>query len=230
MTQTQHIAIAKFLTEHCHLIETPFIEEMSDHFADSVEEKMACRLSFKKALELTLEEFGGAKNLQKMEWTYRKQFFKREMRTWWKLVKRQFAMAKLLRTLLVVGFITVASLNYRLVSDFLGTSNWKAVSFTPKLWSLVLGVMLTLFLLQPFFPSFKKIGVVQSPTLFKTLLCFLHWATLWLLYVSIDAIKMPMHWQGFAYATMWSIFAVLFLGYLDYVQKTNPDSKYYQLR
>jgi hypothetical protein len=230
MTQAQHSQISTFLTQTCGLIETAFIQEMTDHFVASIEERMADSFSFEKALELTLDDFGGPKNLQKLEWAYRKVFLKSQIRDWWVLVKRQFAKPKRVRTLAVVGLVTLVSLNFGWVSDFMGITDGNALWVTVKVWSFILGIMLILFMLQCFFPFFKKVGVVRFPGLFRPLLSFLLWATAWLLYSGIHALEMPILLKGLAYSTLWSTLAVLFLGCLDYVQKTDPDSKYYQIR
>jgi hypothetical protein len=232
MTQAQHSQISTFLTQTCGLVETAFIQEMTDHFVASIEEKMAESLSFEKALKLTIEEFGGPKNLQKLEWNYRKVFLKSQIRYRWTLVKRQFAKPKRLRTLAVVSLVTLLSLNFGWVSDFMGITDGNGLWlwFTVMFWSFILGIMLILFLLQRIFPSFKKVGVVRSPGLIRILLSFLLWATAWLLFSGIHALQMPMLLKGLAYSTLWSTLAVLFLGSLDYVQETDPDSKYYQMR
>lgn len=38
----------------------------------SIEKQMGESLSFQQALEQTVKDFGGRKNIQRMEWTYRK--------------------------------------------------------------------------------------------------------------------------------------------------------------
>lgn len=87
MTQAQHSRIVTFLTQQCQLIETAFIEEMTDHYVASVEARMSGNLSFNEALQGTVDDFSGPTNLQKMEWIYRKAFLKSLLRDWWTLVK-----------------------------------------------------------------------------------------------------------------------------------------------
>lgn len=219
MTQDQHTGIVTFLTQKCQLIETAFIEEMTDHFAVSVEARMSDSLSFEQALAQTIDDFGGRKNIQKMEWTYRKAFVKSMFRDWLSVVKSQFARHKRLRTLIVVSLVMFVSLYVGLMTDFIGNVLWTAVQ-----WGSVVSIlMLTLFLLQGVVPWFKKVGVVRSPRLFKTLLSYLLWAGTLLLYLGISSLEMPLLLKGLSYSTLWSTFAILYLGLLDYSMKIDPD-------
>ncbi|WP_345241642.1 hypothetical protein [Nibrella saemangeumensis] len=229
MTQTQHADIVTFLTQTCQLVETAFIEEMTDHFVVSVEARLADSLSFEQALALTIDDFGGRKNIQKMEWTYRKVFLKSLVRDWWALVESQFAKAKRLRTMMVVGLVTFVSLYFGLMTDFTGVIErnvlWISVQWGGVIWV----TMLTLFFLQRIAPRFKKVGVVRFPTLLRRLLSYLLWVGALLLYLGISTLEMPLLLKGFCYSGLWSAFAVLYLALLDYSMKTDPDS-WYQTR
>jgi len=110
MTQAQHSAIIALLTKEYQLIETMFIEELTDHFVTSIEKQIAESLSFQQALEQTVKDFGGRKNIQRMEWTYRKAFLKNQLREWWALVKSQFSKSKLIRSMITVGLVILVSL------------------------------------------------------------------------------------------------------------------------
>jgi hypothetical protein len=114
MTQAQHSDIITSLTQKCQLIETAFIEEMADHFVVSIETRMTKSLSFQQALELTVKDFGGPGNIQKLEWSYRKVFLKNQVRDWWVLIKVQFSRAKLLRSMITVGSVILIGLYFGL--------------------------------------------------------------------------------------------------------------------
>lgn len=64
MTQAQHSAIVALLTTKYQLIETMFIEEMTDHFVSSIEKQMAESLSFQQALEQTVNDFGAERTFK----------------------------------------------------------------------------------------------------------------------------------------------------------------------
>jgi hypothetical protein len=163
MTQSQHSVIVTFLTQKCQLIETAFIEEMTDHFVVSVKARMTDSLSFEEALEGTIDDFGGRNNIQKMEWTYRKVFLKSLLRDWWSLVKSQFSKPKRFRTLMVGGLITFISLYFGLMSDFVGVIERHVLWISVQWGSVVPVIMLSLFFLQRVAPRFKKVGVVRFP-------------------------------------------------------------------
>ncbi|WP_159476313.1 hypothetical protein [Dyadobacter sp. 3J3] len=72
ITQAQYFRIEEFFTEKCRLVETEFIEEMTDHFIDSIETKLSESISFDAAMDSTIEDFGGLAAIRKMEWQFRK--------------------------------------------------------------------------------------------------------------------------------------------------------------
>lgn len=230
MTQDQHSIVVTFLTQKCQLIETAFIEEMTDHFVVSVEAQMMTDShSFEEALELTIDEFGGPNNIQKMEWTYRKVFLKSLLRDWWALVNSQFSKSKRLRMLLVVGLITFVSLYFGLMTDFVD------VIERHVLWALVKSggvppvILLSWFFLQRVVPQLKKVGIVRSPSILRTLLSSLLLTGTLLLYLGISSLEMSMLLKGFSYSILWSTLAVFYLALLEYSMKTDPDS-WYQTR
>lgn len=229
MTQAQQARITTFLTQQCDLIETVFIDEMRDHFVASVAARMADSLSFEEALQHTIDDFGGPTNIQKMEWTYRKVYSKRLLRDWWTLVKSQFAAHKRVRTILVVGFITFASLYFGLNSDFMGvlgeTMLWNSVQWTSSIWAL----MLSWFLLQGVAPRMKKVGVVRFPALLIRLLTYLLWAGSVLLYISLGGLELSWLVKGLGYTALWSASALFYLSLVDFSKQTDPNS-WYQTR
>ncbi|WP_128547354.1 hypothetical protein [Larkinella soli] len=229
MTQDQHAAVVSFLTLKCHLIETAFIEEMTDHLLVSVEARMADSLSFDEALAQTVQDFGGPIALQKLEWTYRLGFLKSGLRDWWGLVKSRFSGPKRLRTLVVVGFITLAGLFSGLITDFIGGIQRSVVWTSFQLGGVIAVGMLTWFLLQGIFPIVRKVGVVRFPRLFRTWLSFLPWSGALLGYLGLSSLEIPHILQGPGYSVLWSTFAVFYLACLDYAQQTDPDS-WYQTR
>lgn len=226
MTQAQHSVIITFLTQHCQLIETAFIDEMTDHFVDSVEARMSDSLSFEEALQQTMKDFGGSTNIHKMEWTYRKVFLRSLFRDWWALVKSQFATPKRVRTLLVVSLVTFVSFYFGLMTDFLGAPGenilWNSAQWVSGLWVL----MLSWFLLQRVAPRLKKVGVVRFPTLLIRLLTYLLWVGTLLLYSAISNLEMSLLVKGLIYSTLWSTLAILYLGLLDFSMHISPDSSY----
>lgn len=226
MTQAQQALIATFLTQKCQLVENVFIDEMTDHFVASVEARMVDSLSFEEALQQTVDDFGGPKAIQKMEWTYRKVFVKSLLRDWWALVKSQFAKPKRVRTLLVVGLVTFASLSFGLMSNFVGVLEekllWNSVQWVSGLWVM----MLSWFLLQHVAPRFKKVGVVRLPTLLIRLLTYLLWAGALLLYGGISSQEMSLLVKGLSYSALWSTLAIFYLGLLDFSMQTDPKSGY----
>lgn len=226
MTQAQHSAIVTLLTQKCQLIETAFIEEMTDHFVISIETRMAESLSFQQALELSVMDFGGRKNIQKMEWAYRKVFLKNQLRDWWALVKSQFSKSKLIRSTIIVGLVTLVSL-YFCLTDLIGIGERK-ILWTALLQggSIVPIVKLTLFLLQRIIPPFGKVGLIRFPSLFRTMLFYLLGASALLLFMSISTLEMPILFKGLSYSALWSTLAILYLAFLDYSMKTAPELWY----
>ncbi|GAB4014289.1 hypothetical protein [Spirosoma koreense] len=226
MTQAQQARITTFLTQKCQLIETVFIQEMTDHFVVSVEARVADSLSFEEALQHTIDDFGGPTHIQKMEWTYRKVFLRSLLRDWWALVKSQFATPKRVRTLLIVGLVTFASLYFGLMTDFLGASGehilWNSAQWVSGLWVL----MLSWFLLQRVAPRLKKVGVVRFPTLLIRLLTYLLWIGTLLLYSGIGNLEVSLLVKSLIYSTLWSTLAILYLGLLDFSMQTDTDSSY----
>ncbi|GAB3687574.1 hypothetical protein GCM10027592_01270 [Spirosoma flavus] len=229
MTQDQHAHITTFLTQQCELIETVFIDEMRDHFVTSVEARMADSLSFEEALHHTIDDFGGPATIQNMEWTYRKVYLKSLLRDWWALVKSQFASHKRVRTLLVVGFVTFASLYFGLMSDFMGVFGdkmlWNSIQWVAIVWA----IMLSWFLLQRVAPWFKKVGVVRFPALLIRLLTYVLWVGTVLLYVSIGSLEISLLVKGLSYCALWSASALFYLGLVDFSKQTDPNS-WYQTR
>ncbi|GAB3958403.1 hypothetical protein GCM10028805_52670 [Spirosoma harenae] len=226
MTQAQQTLITNFLTQQCELVETTFIQEMTDHFVVSVEARMTDSLSFEEALQQTIDDFGGPTTIQKMEWTYRKVYLRSLLRNWWTLVKSQFAIHKRIRTLLVVGFVTVTSLYFGLMRDFMGvlgeTMLWNSVQWVSIIWVL----MLSCFLLQRVAPRFKKVGVVRFPALLIRLLTYLLWAGTVLLYVGFSNMELSLLVKGVSYFALWSTSALFYLGLVDFSKQTDPDSWY----
>lgn len=222
MTQAQHSDIVTLLTQKCQLIETGFIEEMTDHFVISIETRMAESLSFQQALELTVKDFGGRKNLQKMEWTYRKVFLKNQLRDWWTLVKSQFCKTKLIRSMIIVGLVIAVSLFFSM-TDLIGVNERQISWFTLQSGSIIPIVMLTWFLLQRVVPAFKKVVVIRSPRLFRTMLSYLLLASTLLLCLAISTLEMPMLLKCLSYSALWSTLAILYLAFLDYSIKTAPE-------
>ncbi|GAB3273731.1 hypothetical protein GCM10027347_46300 [Larkinella harenae] len=229
MTQSQHSVIVSFLTQKCQLIETAFIEEMTDHFVASVEAQMTDSLSFEEALQRTIDDFGGRKNIRKMEWTYRKVFLKSLLRDWWALVKSQFATSNRLRTLVVVGLLTLASLYLGLRTDFVGVIERNVLWSSVQFGSVLSVISLTLFLLQRVVPQFKKVGIIRTPPLLRTLLSYFLWAGSLLLFLGISSLEISMLIKNLSYSILWSTLAVLYLAFWDYSMKTNPES-WYQTR
>ncbi|WP_420148775.1 hypothetical protein [Spirosoma sp.] len=202
---------------------------MTDHFVVSVEARMANSLSFEDSLRQTIDDFGGPNNIQKMEWTYRKVFLKSLFRDWWTLVKSQFARHKRFRTLLVVGFVTFASLYFGLMTDFMGVLGekmlWNSVQWVSIIWV----IMLSCFLLQRVAPRFKKVGVVRFPALLIRLLSYLLWAGAVLLYIGISSLEISLLVKGLSYTALWSTSALFYLGLVDLSMQTDPNS-WYQTR
>ncbi|MCX6215642.1 hypothetical protein [Spirosoma sp.] len=229
MTQAQHALIVTFLTQKCELIETTFIQEMTDHFVVSVEDRMTNSLSFEKALQHTIDDFGGSTNIQKMEWTYRKVFLKSLFRDWWALVKSQFARPKRVRALVMVGLVTFASLYFGLMTDFRGVLEEKILWSSVQWVSIIWVITLTWFLLQRVAPRIKKAVIVRFPTLLIRLLTYLLWVGALLLYLGISSLEMSLLAQGLSYSTLWSSLAILYLGLLDYSMQADPNS-WYQTR
>ena len=225
MTQAQHSHIVTLLTQKFQLIETGFIEEMTDHFVISIETRMAESLSFQQAFELTVMDFGGRKNIQKMEWTYRKVFLKNLLRDWWALVKSQFSKPKLIRSIIIVGLVIAISLYFSL-TDLIGEKERQISWFTLESSSIIPIVMLTWFLLQRVVPPIKKVGVIRAPGLFRTMLSYLLGASTLLICLSISTLEMPMLLKCLSYSALWSMFAILYLAFLDYSMKTAPELWY----
>lgn len=226
MTQNQHSLIVTFLTQKCELVETVFIDEMTDHFVTSVEAGMADSLSFEEALQHTIDDFGGPKNIQKMEWTYRKMFLKSLFRDWWALVKSQFATPKRVQTLLAVGMVTLVSMYFSLMTDFMGVVEekilWNSVQWVGGIWV----IMLSWFLLQRAIPRFKKVGVIRFPTLLIRLLTYLLWVGALLLCLGISSLDMSLLAKGISYSTLWSTLAILYLGLMDFSMQTESNASY----
>ncbi|GAB3977173.1 hypothetical protein GCM10028806_38090 [Spirosoma terrae] len=226
MTQAQQALIVTFLTQQCELIETVFIDEMRDHFVASVEARMADSFSFEEALQQTIDDFGGPTTIQKMEWTYRKVYLRSLLRNWWTLIKSQFAAHKRIRTLLVVGFVTFASLYFGLMSDFMAvlgeTILWNSVQWVSIIWV----IMLSCFLLQRVAPGLKQVGVVRFPALLIRLLTYLLWAGTVLLYVSLSSMELSLLIKGVSYFALWSTSALFYLGLVDFSKQTDPNSWY----
>ncbi|GAB3995369.1 hypothetical protein GCM10028807_35330 [Spirosoma daeguense] len=226
MTQAQQVLITSFLTQQCELVETTFIQEMTDHFVVSVESRMTDYLSFEEALQQTIDDFGGPSNIQKMEWTYRKVYLRSLLRNWWTLVKNQLANHKRIRTLLVVGFVTFASLYFGLMSDFMGVLGakmlWNSVQWVSIIWV----IMLSCFLLQRVAPQFKKLGVVRFPALLIRLLSYLLWAGTVLLYIGLSSMELSLLVKGLSYFALWSTSALFYLGLVDFSKQTDPNSWY----
>jgi hypothetical protein len=229
MTPAQQALIVTFLTQKCELIETIFIQEMTDHFVVSVEARMRDPLSFEEALQQTIDDFGGPNHIRKMEWTFRKVFLKSLLRDWWALVKSQFATPRRVRTLLVVSMITLVSLYFGLMTDFRGVLDekmlWNSVQWVSIIWLITL----SWFLLQRVAPGIKKVVIVRFHTLLIRLLTYLLWVGALMLYLGISSQEMSMLVKGLSYATLWSTLAILYLGLLDYSMQTDPDS-WYQTR
>lgn len=229
MTQAQHSIIVTFLTQKCQLIETAFIEEMTDHFVVSVEARMTDSLSFEKALQRTVDDFGGRKNIQKMEWTYRKVFLKSLLRDWWALVKSQFCKPKRLRTLLVVGLVTFVSLYFGLKTNFVLVIERNVLWALVQWGGVVPVILLSWFFLQRVVPQLKKVGIVRSPSILRTLLSSLLLTLALLLYLGLRSTEMSMLLKGLSYSILWSTLAVFYLALLEYSMKTDPDL-WYQTR
>jgi hypothetical protein len=229
MNQAQHALIVTFLTQQCELVETAFIDEMTDHFVASVEARMANLLSFEEALQQTIDDFGGSNNIQKMEWTYRKVFLKSLFRDWWALVKSQFATPKRVRTLLVVGLVTFASLYFGLMTDFMGVLEEKMLWSSIQSLSVVWLITLTWFLLQRVAPRFKKVWVVRFSSLLIRLLTYVLWGSALVICLGLSSLEMSLLVKGISYITLWSTLAILYLGLLDFSMQTDPKS-WYQTR
>jgi hypothetical protein len=226
MNQAQHALIVTFLTQQCELVETAFIDEMTDHFVASVEAGMTDSLSFDEALQHTIDDFGGPINIQKMEWTYRKVFLKSLLRDWWALVKSQFVTPKRVRTLLVVGLVTFVSMYFGLMTDFRGSLEekmlWSSVQWLSVIWLITL----TWFLLQRVAPRFKKVWVVRFPSLLIRLLTYLLWVGALVLSSGLSSLEMSLLIKGLSYSTLWSSVAIMYLGLLDLSMQTDLNSRY----
>lgn len=225
MTQAQHSDIVTLLTQKFQLIETAFIEEMTDHFVTSIENQMSDTLSFQQALEQTVKDFGGEKNIQRMEWAYRKVFLKNQFRDWWGIVKGQFSKSKLIRSVIIVGFVLIVCLYFGL-TDLIGVGERQIILFALQGGSIIPIVRLIWFLLQRVIPPFKKVAVIRSPSLFSTMLLYLLGASVLLLILGVSTLDMPMLFKGLIYSALWSTLAILYLAFLDYSMKTAPDQWY----
>lgn len=219
MTQAQHSAIVTLLTQKCQLIETAFIEEMTDHFVISIENRMSDSLSFQEALQQTVIDFGGRKNIQKMEWAYRKVFMKNQICDWWWLVKSQFSKSKITRSIITVGFVLVISVYFGL-ADFIGMGVRQALWFAFQGGSIVPVGALTWFLLQRAVPSFKKIGIIRVSSLFRTMLSYLLVLLGLAVFFIISTLQIQNYFKVLCYSTLLSALAVMYLAFLDYSKKT----------
>ena len=222
MTQEQNSQIVSFLTQNCQLTETAFVEEMTDHFVTSMEAQITDSFSFHQAFKQVIEDFGGKANIQKMERAYRIVFFRNQFRIWWGLVKGQFHKPKLIRLLAVVSLVVAACL-YFTMSSFIGLGEQQVFWFAFQGSSVVPMVTLSLFALQRFFPASRRIVIVRSSRLFRTMLSYFLVVSALMVVFIFSTVQISLLVRAVCVSVLLSTLSVMYLAFLDYSMKTVPD-------
>ncbi|MBE9463486.1 hypothetical protein ACFP1I_11200 [Dyadobacter subterraneus] len=172
VTQAQYFEIEDFLSKKCRLSETEFIDEMTDHFIDAIEEKLKESIPFNEAMYSTIEDFGGMRAIQKMEWQFRKGFVKKQLRVLLTLWKSQLSGQKLLRSLIVTFLVTTLCFYLKLYTKDV-TESYNFVNGILTGSAILPVIMLPIFLLQRYIKWLDIFGMIKSQTIVRVLITFL---------------------------------------------------------
>lgn len=107
ITQGQYFEIQQFFIEKCRLVEEKFFQEMMDHFVDGIESQMAEGISFEKAMNQVVDNFGGVSSIRKMEWSFQKSFMKKQVKELWMIVGEYSSRPKLYRSIVIFIVVTI---------------------------------------------------------------------------------------------------------------------------
>ncbi|MGA0557347.1 hypothetical protein ACO2Q8_11890 [Larkinella sp. VNQ87] len=105
LTTDQLTAIDRHLRKENWLINEALIAELTDHYANGIEERLAAGMPFELALSDIHQSFGGRKGLLKMEEEFAAQAFQAPIDAFWKHLKTYAAWPKVLVPVLVFGFV-----------------------------------------------------------------------------------------------------------------------------
>lgn len=124
--------------------------------------------------------------------------------------------------MIIVGLVILVSLYLNLTNLF-GLNERQITWFTLQSSSMIPIVTITWFLLQRVVPSIKKVGLIRFPRFFRGMLSYLLVASTLLLSMGIGTMEMSMFLKGLSYSALWSTFAILYLGFLDFSMETAPE-------
>ncbi|GLU55526.1 hypothetical protein [Dyadobacter frigoris] len=225
ITQAQYFEIEEFFTEKCRLVETEFIEEMTDHFIDAIETKLTESTPFDAAMDSTIEDFGGLGAIQKMEWQYRKGFVKKQLQVLWALEKSQFSRQKMLRSGLIAVSLTALSFYISIFAknspDNFNFSNGFLIG------SAALPIVtLPVFLLQRYVKWQHLFGVVKSQMVVRVYATFLLFLISILLFKIISGSEFSMLIKTFSYSILSTAFTLSFISIFEYSKTFEADYWY----
>lgn len=218
ITPAQYFEIEDFFAKTCRLVETEFIEEMTDHFMDAIEAKMAESISFHQALDSTIEDFGGLGVIQKMEWQYRKGFIQKQFGILLTIWKSQFSRQKVRRSALIVGSLTALCMYL----CFFTKNNPDQFDFSNGflIGASVLSIAtLPVFFLQRHIRWLGIFGPVRSQMIVRVCSTFSLITALFLLTRALSGSGFPTWIVAILYSTLWSAFALCFISVLEYSKK-----------
>lgn len=124
ITQSQYFDIEEYLEKECRIIEPKLLEELIDHFRDSIATKMQSEDDFLRAFEGAKVDFGGVEGATKIQRNYQWYAIKFHLRGTLQEFKSFFKKPYLPRTLAFCLVVSVFILHYNLRFFGWGESNF----------------------------------------------------------------------------------------------------------
>lgn len=105
LTHAQQTALNYHLRQTNRLSNEELIQELTDHYTNAINERMALGLSFEWSLSDVQKAFGGVSALQKMERQYNRLTFQKYDSLWMKYIQKQGRWPHCLMPLFVFGVV-----------------------------------------------------------------------------------------------------------------------------
>lgn len=218
ITQAQYFEIEEFLTEKCRLVETEFIEEMTDHFIDAIETKLTESMPFDQALTLTIADFGDFVTIRKMEWQYRKGFIKKQLRVLLEIEKSQFGKQKISRSLSIAALLTALSFYLSLFTN--SDPNNFHFSYGFIFGSAILPIVtLPALFIQRYVKWEHIFGLVKSQTIVRVYTSFFILFVSFLAFKMISDLELSILIKAGLYSVLSTAFGLSFISILEYSKK-----------
>lgn len=223
ITQGQYFEIEEFFIEKCRLVEEKFFREMTDHFVDGIESRLIENVSFEKALNHVVEDFGGVKGIRKMEWSFQKSFMKKQVKELWMIVREYSSRPKLYRSLIILVGVTI--LIFWIEP---GKSNLSGVirGLLPSLLFPLIATGMTMGI-QRYLGWFRSSGLVGAQDIVNVLFRSIVITMSVVLFVMITKFFNSLITREILCSLLGSVSVVMVLATLDYSNK-RKERKWYQ--